>query len=527
MKQCLIFTCAAVFIFSTEGLAGYKDLKKAFDGHQPPALARIKMTPAEPVHGAAARDRSDRKIGRMFDAARARWEKALSGQTGRPSFYRLPADLRAALAPAADDAAKAADALRNPFGLETLEALASLRNPTIASAALKFRAALQTFGQVQALDEILAAYSAFTETLMTGIGPIRGKDPIAMTFPFPGVSALKGEIADQTVQIAYESLQIARRTTLTLVRKTFWDLVYIRKARTVSRETLDLLQHLEGVAMTRYRTGKTSYQDLVKVRISRETIEEELATLKKRQRLVEARLMAILDLPGRPVLGPVRDARPALEVPPVADLVTTALDQRQEIKRLKARINKMERMVEMAETMVLPPLTLNLSLYADKPVLSAGTGAVQSGFATGISAQRGAGLPRKPWFGISEAYLKETRQTLRALEKTWLAERADTRYRTRRAWFELDRAVREARLLHESVLPLSQTALDVSTREYESGDLLFADLIVSFRQWFDARLMAARKHRDVGIAWAELVDVMGKDTAHHQPLSQTAAVKES
>jgi outer membrane protein TolC len=250
---------------------------------------------------------------------------------------------------------------------------------------------------------------------------------------------------------------------------------------------------------------------VIKVRISRETSHEELLTLKKRQQTMESKLLATLDLPGQPVFGPARGKGPSRGIPFVDDLVAAALAERQELKRLQARINKMELMIEMAETMILPPLTLNLSLYTDEPALTAGSGALRSGFATALPAATGAGLPRKPLFGISDAYLREIREKLKALKKTWMAERAGTRYRTRQAWFNLDRAVREERLFRDTIVKLSQTALDVSTRGYESGDVLFADLIASFQQWFDARLMTARKRSDVGIARAELINVLGID----------------
>jgi outer membrane protein TolC len=525
MKFFQTLIVAVGLALASDGVAGYRDLKKEIDGYQPTALARTKMDLAEPAEITGPGHGTDRWTEQIFNTARSKWTRALTLETDPQGFYRPGAEALAVLGPGTVDASKAIQALGSRFSLETLETLAILRNPSIAAAALKFRATLEAFGQIQALDEMLVTYSAFTKSLMVGIGPMKGRDPIAMKFPFPGISALKGKIADQTVRIAYESLQIARRKTITTVRKTFWELLYVKNARTVTRETLDLLQHLEGVAMTRYRTGKTSYQDVVKVRISRETFHEELLTLKRRQHTIESKLLATLDLPGQPVFDPAREKGPSRGIPFVDDLVAAALAERQELKRLQARIHKMEFMIEMAETMILPPLTLNLSLYTDEPALTAGSGSSRSGFATVIPAATGAGLPRKPLFGASDAYLREIREKLRALKNTWLAERADTRFRTRQAWFTLDRAVREERLFRDTIVKLSQTALNVSTKGYESGDVLFADLFVSFRQWFDARLMTARKRSDVGIARAELVNVLGIDPDHPNNPSKNGSAK--
>jgi cobalt-zinc-cadmium efflux system outer membrane protein len=62
------------------------------------------------------------------------------------------------------------------------------------------RAALEGFDQVTQLDEILRQYSAFTEAVMPGVGPMQGMDTIQMKFPFPGVTALKGQVAEKNVE---------------------------------------------------------------------------------------------------------------------------------------------------------------------------------------------------------------------------------------------------------------------------------------------------------------------------------------
>jgi outer membrane protein TolC len=56
---------------------------------------------------------------------------------------------------------------------------------------------------------------------------------------------------------------------------------------------------------------------------------------------------------------------------------------------------------------------------------------------------------------------------------------------------------------------LSQSALDVSTRGYESGTVSFADVIGSYTIWLKASLTLDRKRSDYGIAWAELEQVVG------------------
>ncbi len=93
-------------------------------------------------------------------------------------------------------------------------------------------------------------------------------------------------------------------------------------------------------------------------------------------------------------------------------------------------------------------------------------------FAMATTASTGAGLPKMPWYGSNDAYLRETRQKLAALREDLKRMEDETVFRVREAWFRLDQARREEALYAGRVVGLSQAALDVSTRGYETGKVL-------------------------------------------------------
>jgi outer membrane protein TolC len=263
------------------------------------------------------------------------------------------------------------------------------------------------------------------------------------------------------------------------------------------------------VANTRYEGGKTSFQDVIKVRIQREILEEELTTLREKQRNMESKVREIVNLPPGSKVGSPVNLRTSTNVPPLASLYPLAHERRQELRQLRAKVGKMARMIEMAETMVLPPYTLNLSLYDDEAVNQVGSAAMKETFPAVTTASRGAGLPKMPWYGTNDAFLRETRQKLNALKAELIKMEAATKTLVRNSWYELDRAKREAALYRQTVVKLSQAALDVSTRGYETGKVTFADVIASYNTWLRANLTLARKNSDLGIARAELERVLG------------------
>ncbi|MBI9091854.1 MAG: TolC family protein [Desulfobacterium sp.] len=441
--------------------------------------------------------------------ARTRWEKVAEKGEG---FISIAPSKIAFLEPAAGDEAFAAARLNQGLllksmkSLETLEILTLLRNPAIRGAKKDLLGAVQTLTQVVNLDEILRQYGAFTEGLSLPVGPMKGRSSPSGKFPFPGVTALKGRVADATVRQAAEKLSMVRRDAVTAVRKTYWNLMFTAEAKQITAETLGLFNDLLSVADTRYRSGKTSFQDVNKIIIQTRLLNEALITLKEKELNLHAGLLALLFLPPDTPVASIGGKVPSRAIPGLDALYSRAMDHRQEIRLVSAKQAKVAGMLELAETMILPPFTQNLSSYSDMAVVQAGSAAVKPAFPQGPKPTP------KPWFGTNDAWLAQTRQKLWALGAAHDVAVAKTRQEVRLAWFELDRAIREEALYRESIVGLSRSTLDVSTRGYEAGKVSFADVIQSYAGWLNARISLARKKSDIGVARAGMDAAVGQDS---------------
>jgi len=489
---------------------GYQELKKDWEGYKPspfyqdyakPGLS--KQIPPQPLDG-----NFEAEVLKLKERKK-KWEDSLNSP-GKEDGYDRPDPARfRALFPAAKEPSLAEEVLAMRFPLEDLENLSLLRNPGVKAADRNMRASIEAYSQVWNLDEILRQYSAFTEELMTGIGPMAGGESLEVKFPFPGVLALKGEIVTQEVTASKEMLGIARRTAITQIRQAYWELLFTIQAQKISEEMLTRLQHLEAVSRVRYETGKTSFQDLIKVRIETDKLGEDLKTLGEEQKNFEAKIREILNLPSATQVGFPMARPPQLEIPPLSGLFPIALEKRQELRQMRAMIGKMERMIEMAETMIYPPYSLNLSFFQDEAITQVGTRRMKEPFPVQAAASAGAGLPRMPWYGTNDAYLRETRLRLAALREELKKTEDETIFKVREAWFRLDRAKRQEALYAQRVVNLSQAALEVSIRAYETGNIGFADVIESYNGWLNARLSLEKERRNLGIAWSELEEAMG------------------
>jgi outer membrane protein TolC len=338
---------------------------------------------------------------------------------------------------------------------------------------------------------------------------MRAQDPVDKRFPFPGILALKGQIADQQVRAAREDLEIARRNALTDARQAYWKLGFVHAAREIADSMLGLLDRLESVATARYESGKTSFQDLAKVRIQKSTLEERLVSLRERQRTLETKILELVDLPPLARIGRPQNRAAPRDRYDLETLYDLASGRRQELRRMRADIARLERMIELVETRILPGFSMNFSIYENVPALQAGTAAQKEGFPVSTQASVGAGLPKTPWYGTNDAYLRQVRLKHQALQFELEQAEAETYSQVRSAWFELDKAQREARLYRETVVGLSEAALEAATRGYEAGNVTFADVFNSYTLMLDAHLSLAEAVAAAGTAKAGLEKAVG------------------
>ena len=493
---------------TTVAQADYRDLLAAFEQYRPPShlFHPAAQAPSQPPAENDAFEAEKQRLANL----KASWQREIQNLSAPTAFYHPDTQLLAALEAARTDTASAQGAVSQQFSVDVPEVLALLRSPAIGAADNRARASLEKFSQIGAVDDILRRYAAFTEGAMTGVGPMRGHSGVRLQFPFPGVLALKGRVVTQDVLAARERLEAARRDAVTAARKSHWRLWYLHQAVSITERTIGRLRELEQVSVTRYEAGRTSFQDVIKVRVQRELLDERLVTLREQLRTTHMEMREILHLPPDAPIGMPQVPVDEADVPSLPSLYDTALAKRQEIKMLNARIGKMDAMIEMAETMLLPALDMGLSFYRDHAVSQVGTQAGQATFATRTTASAGAGLPKRPWFGFADAYLREMRQKRLALQQELNGLRDATVAMVRNKWFTLDRARREKRLYQDTVVQLSEGALEVSTSGYESDKVAFADVIASYTLWLDTNLALADKRRAYGTSLAELEQAVGQ-----------------
>jgi hypothetical protein len=394
--------------------------------------------------------------------------------------------------------------------LKEMEILTALVNPGIRAAQKQVAAELLSYDQIMGLEDTLKRYEGFTKGLNNKAGPASMKGSIKQGWPLPGLTGLKGKIIKEQVAIAVEKRNIMQREVITQTRKAYWELVYVDESQKSTIETIDALNRLKDVATTLYKSGKTSFQDIIKINIRTQLLSEELVTLASRRNSVEASLLELLNLPAGIRVGKPGKSTAHKEIGRPESLYPLARKNRQELKIIQHRINKLERLIEMAEAMIQEPFTLGLWAYENDGVATIGPNAPRGAFGEKTMAAMKNNQPQKPWYGLSEPWLNQTRQTLLSLKQTRIKEEKATDTMVQEAWFMVDKNRRELVLYEKKILALSKSALDVSDREYEAGSIPFFQAIDAYTFWLTVKLTIARKKSSLGASIAALERIMGK-----------------
>ena len=134
------------------------------------------------------------------------------------------------------------------------------------------------------------------------------------------------------VELAAAAIAIAARDVIDRVERVYADLFLVRREREIHHANVRLLRQLADLCEVKYRTGRVSQQDVLKVVVELSKIQEHLIVLDEREELAAAELNALLDRPVADSVGPLAMPEETMDLPPVSELQRLALKQQPDLK---------------------------------------------------------------------------------------------------------------------------------------------------------------------------------------------------
>jgi hypothetical protein len=395
-------------------------------------------------------------------------------------------------------------ALANGLDWRELMLTVAMRNPRVEAAKREWEATLNQYSQAEFLEGLLREYKSFTRFLDVDAGEALQKGMTREFFPYPSIMAYKGEMIREQVRLAELAWERALRETLVEAGTAYFDYQFQYQGAETVEENVTLLQNLVDVVQDRYATGLASQPDVLRLQTELERQRKLLRDFEARQRATSAELNAMLGRPaGAPLGRPVPKELP-YRAPTMDNLVDTSLQHRQEVLEQEARVARTEIAIRMGEIMNRPDYSQGYSTLDRGMMADASTGVPMEPF----GARPDAASPR-PAYAQAEAYLAETRQRLESAKARLEQLRLDTRALARTTLEQADIAQRQTALIEDVVLPLDQSAYDITLQSYTVGELTFLDLLDSERKLIATRLELDQSRRDRNQAVLRLANVRG------------------
>ena len=180
----------------------------------------------------------------------------------------------------ASDPVPAPPDLTGPQPVDVFIRRALAENRTVQAAYHNVQSLKHRIPQVTALDDPVASNTIFPIPSVAPQYSLMGYNPynltLAQQFPWFGTLRLRGEVAEQDVQVALAELAAAQLDAVAAVKRAYYDLYAGQRTEEILAENRKILEDFRAIARERLATGGTQ-QDVIRAEILISELDRELA----------------------------------------------------------------------------------------------------------------------------------------------------------------------------------------------------------------------------------------------------------
>lgn len=423
-----------------------------------------------------------------------------------------PASTVAATAPVFHD-------LEGPHPVEDYIRVALEQNPEIQAARKKMESMAHQVPVAASLQDPMLTATALPEPVQTAAGQQEFVLAANQKLPWFGKLGARAGAAEAQTNVARAQLAAVELSTIAKVKRAYYELYFIQQAISITEAESDLLVDIREVANSRYRTGGTSQQDVLRADLEVSNVDNELIRLRQQLDSGQARLARLLHIAPQTEVAALRQLPDQL-IPHNLDILQQqAVTARPELHAMLASVRRDEQSLELARLQYKPDVTVGFS-WID--VAENGISPVANG-RDAFLLSAGVNLPiyRKRLDSSvrsAEAKVVSTAREYDALRDGTLEEVTDL--------FAQARSQEELLVLfREDILPKARQTLEVSNQAYNVGEVDFLQLLDNWRQLLRYEINNLRLQASLRQTLAELERVVGGFVGPRQesiPVPETA-----
>ena len=330
---------------------------------------------------------------------------------------------------------------------------------------------------------------------------------LSQVIPFPGKLSKAGEVVQVEARIAKLDLDKAVRDVTVSIRESFYEFMYIRKAKLVTGENIQLLNHLRKIAETTYAEDRATFFDVVKAQAQTGQLRYDALLLDELEMTEQTRLNGLLDRDPDAEFGRLVAESFKSVAYNIQEIYRLAEDHQEEIQIAKTQVEKAETKVDLARYQNLPDFKVGVTYSAigkpDVPNPPSDEGRDAYGVQFGLTVPL--------WFGKNKSRVGRARAEMEKAKAMTSLRINETQTKIRELFFRLENARRIMELYGKELLPQAAKSMEIAETWFRQGESSFSDFIETQAVWYNFQLSHVRARADYGKYLARLEGIVGQN----------------
>lgn len=390
--------------------------------------------------------------------------------------------------------------------LSDLISYAYRENPSIVEARESWKVVVENYRLTTGYPDPELKFTYFHNPIETRLGPQDWTASLNQKIPFPGKLSQAGKVVEAEARVAHIKLDRTVKAVVASVRESFYELLYIRKAKKVVEQNLRLLEHLRKAGETAYAQDRAALMDMVKAQSQLGQIRYDGILLEELELTEKTRMNGFLNREPDARIGRLVDGGFQRVVFSLKGLYRLAEANQEEIRMARALVERADARAELARYENLPDFNLGVFYSGigepDVPYKPSGSGRDSVGFQVGVS------IPL--WFEKNRGRVARAQAEIRKTQAAKEVSINEIRTKVHNLFFRLRNARRLIELYRDDLLPQTVRAMEIAETWYREGESSFSDFVETQAVYYNFQLSLARARADYGKYLARLEQLVGQ-----------------
>ncbi|MCA9087999.1 MAG: TolC family protein [Planctomycetaceae bacterium] len=393
--------------------------------------------------------------------------------------------------------------LEGPHSVEEYVQVALQQNPEVQAARKRMESLAHKVPVAASLPDPMLTVTAQPAPVQTAAGEQQFILSASQKLPWAGKLDTQAAVAEAQTNVGRAQLASVELATIAKVKRAYYELYFLQHAIVVTESQQQLLGEIRDVANTRYKTGRTSQQDVLRADLEISKVENDLIQLRQQLASGRARLARLLHIAPESRVEAVASLPDELLPQNLAALQQQAVAARPELHAALATVFRDQHAANLARLDYKPDVTLGFSWIdvADGGLAKSANGQdallLTAGINLPVYKKRLDSSLRS-----AEAGAVASARNYDALKDGTLEEVTDLFARTNSHQQMLT-------LFEEDILPKARQTLQVSSQAYNVGEVDFLQLIDNWQQLLRYEVNYRRLEANLRQSLAELEQVVG------------------